>query len=306
MVDATLVILAAGMGSRYGGLKQMDEFGPNGETIIDYSIYDAIEAGFTRVVFIIRDSFKSDFEQFFANKFEDKIKLHFATQELSKIPSGYDIHEDRAKPWGTAHAVQVAREYIDGPFAVINADDYYGQSAYKTLMSFFKNSIDQPAEYCIIGYFLDNTLSEHGTVNRGVCSVDEFGNLDSIKECIKIKKEDDGVIRYPQDQDTRFDLDAKTLVSMNMFGFKPSYFEHFDKHFGEFLAQHGMVLKSEFYIPTLLDILIKSNTIKLKVLESDSDWFGVTYQDDKPFVVKRLNKLIADGAYPEKLWGIES
>ncbi len=302
MTKATLVILAAGMGSRYGGLKQMDSFGPSGEAIIDYSIYDAIEAGFSKIVFIIRESFKEDFKAFFSGKFDDKIEMAFVTQELTDIPSTYMLNPDRAKPWGTAHAVDRARDEVDGPFAVINADDYYGKESYKTLMSFFNNTMDNENEYCIIGYFLDNTLSEYGTVNRGVCTMDEASYLESIEECTKILKEEDGIIRYPQDSDDKKELDSRTLVSMNMFGFKPSYFAHFDKQFSSFLENYGQELKSEFYIPTLLDTLIKNQIVKLKVLESESDWFGVTYQDDKPFVVKRLNKLIAEGAYPKKLW----
>ncbi len=302
MTKATLVILAAGMGSRYGGLKQMDSFGPSGEAIIDYSIYDAIEAGFTKIVFIIRESFKQEFTEFFSGKFDDQIEIAFVTQELTDIPANVDLNPDRVKPWGTAHAVDRAKSEVEGPFAVINADDYYGKESYQTLMDFFNETTDQKDEYCIVGYFLDNTLSEYGTVNRGVCSMDADGFLESIEECTKILKEEDGVIRYPQDNDDKEELDARSLVSMNMFGFKPSYFAHFEKEFSSFLEESGMELKSEFYIPTLLDTLIKNEIVKLRVLESESDWFGVTYQDDKPFVVERLNKLIESGAYPEKLW----
>ncbi len=296
------MVLAAGMGSRYGGLKQMDAFGPNGETIIDYSIYDAIEAGFSSIVFVIRDSFQDDFKAFFKGKFEDKIEIHYALQQLDNVPSGYDIHPEREKPWGTAHAVQMAKPYVDGPFAVINADDYYGKEAYSTLMSFFKKHTDAEGQYGIVGYYLDNTLSEYGTVNRGVCTIDEQGHLKGIKECTKIKKDADGIIRYPQDAEEKHELAPRSIVSMNMFGFFPSYFDHFDKHFSAFLKEGGMELKSEFYIPTLLDILIGSGELTLQVLESDSEWFGVTYQDDKPFVVARIEKLIESGAYPSKLW----
>ncbi len=302
MTKTTLVILAAGMGSRYGGLKQMDSFGPAGEAIIDYSIYDAIEAGFQKIVFIIRESFKQDFVAFFSGKFDDKIEIAFVTQELSHIPADFEINPERVKPWGTAHAVARAKEEVEGSFAVINADDYYGKEAYQTLMSFFNSTSSDTTEYCIIGYFLENTLSDYGTVNRGVCAMDDQGYLESIEECTKILKEEDGVIRFPQDSDDRRVLDSKTLVSMNMFGFKPSYFDFFDEEFSSFLRNYGKELKSEFYIPTLLDTLIKSEQVKLKVLESESDWFGVTYQDDKPFVVERINKLVASGAYPEKLW----
>lgn len=303
MPNTTLVILAAGMGSRYGGLKQMDAFGPNGETIIDYSIFDAIEAGFSKVVFIIRDSFRKDFEAFFKDKFEGKIEIAFVTQELQNIPQQFTLNPEREKPWGTAHAVQMAKDEVDGPFAVINADDYYGKEAYQTLFDFFNGSDNKVNEYCIIGYFLERTLSEYGTVNRGVCSMDNEGYLDSIVECVKICKEEDSIIRYPQDSEDKNILDARTLVSMNMFGFYPSYFDHFDRLFTDFLKEHGQELKSEFYIPTFLDVLIKAGDVKLKVLESESDWFGVTYQDDKPHVIKRLNTLIENGAYPKNLWG---
>ena len=302
MTKATLVILAAGMGSRYGGLKQMDSFGPSGEAIIDYSIYDAIEAGFQKIVFIIRESFKQDFVDFFSGKFDDKIEIAFVTQELNHIPSAFKMDPERVKPWGTAHAVARAKQEVEGPFAVINADDYYGKEAYLTLMEFFDNTSSDANEFCIIGYFLENTLSDYGTVNRGVCSMDDQGYLESIEECTKILREEDGIIRFPQDSDDKKELGAKTLVSMNMFGFKPSYFDHFDNEFTAFLTNHGTELKSEFYIPTLLDTLIKTGRVNLKVLESESDWFGVTYQDDKPFVVERINKLVASGAYPEKLW----
>lgn len=302
MTNATLVILAAGMGSRYGGLKQMDSFGPGGEAIIDYSIYDAIEAGFSKIVFIIRESFKNDFVNFFSGKFDDKVDVSFVTQELSDIPSSFSLNPDRIKPWGTAHAVERARAEIDGPFAVINADDFYGKEAYQTLMNFFSNSNEDQNKYCIIGYFLENTLSDYGTVNRGVCTMDDHGYLESIEECTKILKEEDGVIRFPQDAEDKHTLDAKTLVSMNMFGFKPSYFPYFDEEFSSFLSNFGQELKSEFYIPTLLDVLIKEEKIKLKVLESESDWFGVTYQNDKPFVIEKLNALIESGAYPKHLW----
>lgn len=302
MQKSTLVILAAGMGSRYGGLKQMDSFGPNGEAIIDYSIYDAIEAGFSKIVFIIRDSFRDDFIEFFSGKFEDKVEIAFVTQELSHIPEQFTLNPERNKPWGTAHAVQMAKDEVEGPFAVINADDYYGKEAYQTIMDFFQSSESIDKQYCIVGYFLERTLSDYGTVNRGVCSVDSEGFLDSIVECTKIMREEDGIIRFPQDQDERQSLDSRSIVSMNMFGFGKSYFEHFDHHFTEFLQNHGQELKSEFYIPTLLDILIKSQDVKLKVLESESDWFGVTYQDDKPHVIKKLNEMISSGRYPEKLW----
>jgi len=300
----SLVVLAAGMGSRYGGLKQMDAFGPNGETILDYSIYDAINAGFGKVVFVIRESFLEDFKNFFKNKFEDKIEVEYVTQELDKLPDGYGPY-DREKPWGTAHAVQMAKDVVNEPFLVINADDYYGRDAYYVAADYFKKYPESKQEgkdaYFVMGYKLTNTLSDHGTVNRGVCEADEDGNLVFIKECKKVVREEDGVIRYPEGED-KIKLSEDSLVSMNMWGFYPSYFEHFDKHFREFLDKEANNPVSEYYIPDLIDYLMKNDMAIVKVLSSDSDWFGVTYQDDKPFVVERLNSLIKSGFYPKKLW----
>lgn len=295
---ATLIVLAAGMGSRYGGLKQMDAFGPNGETIIDYSIYDAIQAGFTKVVFVIRESFRDAFEKAFKEKFGDKIEVAFVTQELDKLPDGMTCPEGREKPWGTGHAVYVAKDEIDGPFAVINADDYYGQDSYKVLMDFF-NSGKQ--DYAVVAYSLVNTLSDHGTVNRGVCYADDAKNLQKVVECTKIEREADGVIRYP-DGDNKLELTEDTLVSMNMWAFHPSYFDYAHKGLVEFLKERAHEAKSEYYIPALVDDLIQNKVLDVNVLHTDSQWFGVTYQEDKPVVVEKLNALIADGAYPQNLW----
>ncbi len=302
MDKPALVILAAGMGSRYGGLKQMDAFGPCGETIIDYSIYDALNAGFGKIVFIIRDHFRLEFERVFRAKLEGKVELCFVTQELDKIPADSSYNPDREKPWGTAHAVQVAQEVVNSPFAIINADDYYGQSAYKSLYSFLTNPENQKENnYCIIGYYLQNTLSEHGTVNRGVCMADEEGNLTDIVETLKIGWEADGQISYPTDEGKSY-LEKNTPVSMNMFGFMPTYFDFTEDKFKKFLAESGQELKSEFYIPQVLDDMQKEKFAKVKLIPSDSDWFGVTYQEDKPFVIEKLNTLIKEGRYPVDLW----
>jgi len=297
-----LVILAAGMGSRYGGLKQMDAFGPNGETIIDYSIYDAIQAGFGKVVFIIREHFKKDFEDLFRPKLEGKIEVEFVCQELSYLPDGYSPSAERTKPWGTAHAVLVAREAVTEPFAIINADDYYGQSAYKTLADFLMQPINEENnDYCIVGYHLKNTLSEYGTVNRGVCFTDNDGNLTNIVETLKIARNKEGIIEYPKEEGAGT-LEPDTLVSMNMFGFMPSFFDYAWAKFQGFLDEVGGELKSEFYIPQVLDQMNEDAFANVKILESDSDWFGVTYQDDKPHVIKKLNKLLEEGKYPNNLW----
>ena len=300
----SLLVLAAGMGSRYGGLKQMDAFGPNGETILDYSIYDAINAGFGKVVFVVRESFLEDFKNFFKNKFEDKIDVEYVTQELYKLPEGYGPY-DREKPWGTAHAVQMANEVINEPFLVINADDYYGRDAYFVASKYFKShpqsKINGKDVYFVMGYKLTNTLSDHGTVNRGVCEADENGNLAFIKECKKVSRDENGIISYPEGDD-KVELGEDSLVSMNMWGFYPSYFEYFNRNFKEFLDKEGNNPTSEYYIPDLIDYLMNNDKAVVKVLSSDSDWFGVTYQEDKPFVVERLNNLIKSGFYPEKLW----
>lgn len=301
MTKPTLLILAAGMGSRYGGLKQMDAFGPNGEAIIDYSIYDAIEAGFGKIVFIIRESFLDAFKEAFTGKFDDKIDVAFVTQELDDLPEGYSVPEGREKPWGTGHAVWVARHEIDGPFGVINADDFYGRPAYKALSKFLTaaDQNDSP-DYAVISYYLGNTLSDHGTVNRGVCHQDEQGNLSHIVECVAIGKDGDAA-SYP-DGDSKKPLGLDTLVSMNMFGFLPSYFKHAGEQFDSFLAERGQEMKSEFFIPLLIDNLIKSNTLNVNVIDTDASWFGVTYKEDKPIVQEKLNKLIEAGEYPNKLW----
>ncbi len=296
-----LVILAAGMGSRYGRLKQMDPFGPNGETIIDYSIYDAIRAGFGHVVFVVRDSFLQEFKDLMDPKFGDRIKLSYVTQELSDIPEGVQVHPQRQKPWGTAHAVWAAREVVDGPFAVINADDFYGRDAYRVLETYLTKENNN--HYAIVAYSLKNTLSEHGSVNRGVCYLDDKGNLEKVVERIKIQRGDDGVVRYETGDCCEDNtLSEDTLVSMNMLAFQPSYFEYTGRLFKEFLEDHGMEEKSEFFIPLVIDTLIRRKVLSVDVLRTDSSWFGVTYMEDKPIVMKKLNQLIEKGEYPEKLY----
>lgn len=296
----TLLVLAAGMGSRYGGLKQIDGFGPNGETIIEYSIYDAIQAGFGKVVFVIRSHFKEKFASIFDEKLAGKIEVEYVVQELDKIPEGYSYTQDREKPWGTAHAVLMGAEVIDGPFAVINGDDYYGPEAYKCLVDFFKEDQGENI-FSVVGYFLKNTLSDHGTVNRGVCH-SANGNLTKIVETLKIARDDSGVIKYPMENDGHGELEEDTIVSMNLFGFKPKYFELSMEYFKDFLTNRGHELKSEFFIPLALDTMITDNNAEVRVLTSDAEWFGVTYQEDKAFVKDRIEKLLSDGVYPRTLW----
>jgi NDP-sugar pyrophosphorylase family protein len=296
----SLVVLAAGMGSRYGGLKQMDSFGPNGETIIDYSLYDAHRAGFDHVVFIIRDFFADKFIEVFAPKVKGRMEADYVYQELSNIPHPFPIPSERDRPWGTGHAVWVAHSAITGPFAVINADDYYGPESYKTLYNFLAEK-RETEEYSVVGYRLQNTLSEHGTVNRGVCQVDNDGYLVNIEECKQIGTDKNGVISFP-DKDSIRILSPDSPVSMNMWGFYPSYFDFFEKQFDSFLKENITDLKAEFYIPTLVDNLIKNKERQTKVLHSDSEWFGVTYREDKEFVTARLNDLLDEGVYPYDLW----
>ena len=296
----TLLILAAGMGSRYGKLKQMDSFGPNGETIIEYSIYDAIAAGFGKLVFIVSDSFKTEFETYFRSKLDGKIDMEFVSQELNIIPDGMSYTEERQKPWGTAHAIWVAKNVINEPFGVINADDYYGVEAYSQLASFLTDQQNNK-DFAVVAYYLRNTLSDHGTVNRGVCTLNEEGHLIDVKECVKIKRDLDGIIRYPLDEGNA-ELSEDTLVSMNMWGFLPSYFDYCESMFIDFLKNEGMKLTSEFYIPTLVDNLIKNNILNVSVIDTESDWFGVTYQEDKPFVMDKITSLIENGVYPKNLW----
>jgi dTDP-glucose pyrophosphorylase len=302
MIKPTLLILAAGMGSRYGKLKQMDAFGPHGETIIDYSIYDAINAGFGKIVFIIRDSFRNDFEAYWRHKLEGKVEMEFVDQSLENVPANYKINPEREKPWGTAHAIWVAKDYIKEPFGVINADDYYGVAAYSQLANFLIQSTNEnKTNYAVVAYYLRNTLSEHGTVNRGVIQVDKNKHLVGVKECTKIKRNDDGIITFP-DGDQDIILDENSLVSMNMWGFLPSFFAHFEDNFGSFLVNHGMELTSEYYIPTIIDYLIQNKILDVEVIDTESDWFGVTYPDDKPMVMEKINTLIQNRTYPSNLW----
>jgi len=298
-VKPTLLVLAAGMGSRYGGLKQMDAFGPNGETILDYSIYDAIEAGFGKVVFIIRKSFDEAFREFFKGKFEDKVEVEYVYQELDDIPAGSVCPPEREKPWGTAHAVWVARNVVNEPFAVINADDFYGRGAFTELKNYFDQA--EKGAYSLVAYRLDKTLSDHGTVNRGVCSVNDKAELAGIVETLKIGYEEDRTISYPTAEGS-VALSAETPVSMNFWGFYPDYFQYAEAYFKNFLAERGEEPKSEFFIPLLVEDLIKRGEKSVKVLNCDEEWFGVTYQKDKPFVVERIKKLLLENIYPAKLW----
>ena len=300
----TLVVLAAGMGSRYGSLKQMDGVGPNNEAIIEYSIYDAVQAGFGKVVFVIRHSFEQEFREVFSKEhFGGKIDVEFVFQELDYLPEGFTVPEGRIKPWGTCHAVMMAAPVVDGPFAVINADDFYGREAYITLAEYLRQVEGTQGNYSMVGYNLRNTLSDYGTVSRGECSVDENDNLVSIVERTAIERGTDGIVRY-KDENGEHPIDENTTVSMNLFGFTPDFFSKTEELFKEFLSNPANMsnLKSEFFIPLCVNTLINQKRVSLKVLTSEAKWFGVTYKEDKPEVVSKISKLISDGIYPSKLW----
>ncbi|MBL7737659.1 MAG: nucleotidyltransferase [Chitinophagaceae bacterium] len=294
----TLVILAAGMASRYGSMKQIQGFGPGGETIMDYSIYDAIRAGFGKVVFIIRREFADDFKKIFEPKLKGRVATEYVYQDMTGFTEGYQFPADRKKPWGTAHAVLSAVDVVKEPFAVINADDFYGANAFQNAAKFLTTDCSAKV-HAIVGYDLLRTLSEHGTVNRGVCGLDANGNLATITERINIAKKDGKILCEDGLEPKELSLD--TRVSMNFWCFDPSYFSYTQKLFREFLQNHGQELKSEFFIPIVADQFIKEGG-KVEIIPTTSSWFGVTYKEDAPFVEKSLNDLIANGEYPSRLW----
>ena len=297
----TLFVLAAGMGSRYGGLKQLDGLGPNGETIMDYSIYDAIKAGFGKIVFVIRPSFEKDFRDVVLDKFKGLIETDLVFQEISNVPEGCSYTPEREKPWGTNHAVLMGKDAIKEPFAVINADDFYGQVSFAVLADFLKSVAGKSNEYCMVGYHVGNTLSESGAVSRGVCVVDEKGLLQNVVERTHIE-EKGGKINFLDEKGEEVEISANTPVSMNMWGFTPDYFDYSLEFFKDFLAEHGQKLKSEFYIPLAVNELIVQGKASCKVLDTPSKWFGVTYAEDRPQVVLKINELIRKGVYPQSLF----
>lgn len=296
----TLLILAAGMGSRFGGLKQVEPVGPNGEAIIDYSIYDAIKAGFGKVVFVIRESFADAFKEKFDAILKGKVEVEYVYQELQNLPEGFTVPDGREKPWGTAHAILVAKNVIKEPFCALNADDFYGFNAYRVMAEFLTAS-ENPAEYSMVGYKLKHTLSDYGSVSRGICQVDENDFLQKIVETTKILKKEDRVISIEPDGSEK-ELTGEESASMNIWGFKPSVFPILEEKFIDFLKEKGRELKSEIYIPSVVFEMIQDQKAMVKVLKADSPWFGVTYKEDKPRVVARLEKLIEAGDYPQKLF----
>lgn len=300
----TLLLLAAGMGSRYGGLKQLDGVGPNGETIMDYSIHDAIKAGFGKIVFVIRHDFEEEFRQKVVSKYEGHIRVELVFQSIDALPEGFVAPEGREKPWGTNHAVMMAQDVIKEPFAAINCDDFYGRDAFLRIGTYLASLKEgEKCKYAMVGFRVGNTLSENGTVSRGVCSTDEEGNLTDVVERTKIARID-GVVKYLDDDEKWIDLADDTPVSMNMWGFTPDYFLYSDDYFKSFLADEKNMknLKSEFFIPLMVNKLINDGTAHVKVLDTTSQWFGVTYADDRPTTVARIEQLIKDGVYPNKLF----
>jgi len=296
----TLLILAAGMASRYGSMKQVDGFGPNGETIIDYSIYDAIKAGFGKVSFIIREEFAEPFKAIFEPKLAGRIETDYVYQSYDLKPFGIDKEIERAKPWGTAHAVLAARNQINEPFCVINADDFYGYDSFEKMAKFLTTEVADD-KYSLIGYQIDKTLSDYGSVSRGVCKVDDNGNMIEVNERTQVYFKDGGKVVY-EEGGVETELSTDTRVSMNFWGFTPAVFKQSEQMFRDFVAANEDKPKSEFFIPLVADQLIKSGIASFKVIPTASKWFGVTYKEDKPIVQKCISDLVNGGVYPENLW----
>jgi dTDP-glucose pyrophosphorylase len=297
MIKRTLLILAAGMGSRYGGLKQIDPVGPGGETIIDYSVHDAIRAGFNQLVFVIRRDIEKEFRETIGSRFEKRIALEYVFQELDFLPPGVVLAPHRKKPWGTGHAILMAADAIHEPFAVINADDFYGAHSFQLLAAQLRPG---HPNYAMAGFVLRNTLSEFGSVARGVCQL-ASDRLESVREIVGIEK-DGRAARYRNGTGEVHPLTGEEIVSMNMWGFNPTLFDHLRRQLVEFLKAHGSDEKAEFYIPTVVNTLIRSGEKKVNVVLTDSCWFGVTYREDRPLVAEGIRRLIRKGEYPERLW----
>lgn len=303
MEEPILVIMAAGIGSRYGGLKQLDAVGPSGEIIIDYSIYDAIRAGFSKVVFVIRRDIEAVFREKIGNRIQDRIETAYVFQELDQIPEGFSLPPGRTKPWGTGQAVLICREEIDRSFAVINSDDFYGASSFPGLADYLRQASDRDgvADYCMMGFTLKNTLSEFGTVSRGFCRVDREGYLEDIQERLKIRKTGEKV-SYIENGSDWIEEDPESIVSMNMWGFTPGIFPELEKGFSTFLREKIEIPKSEYLLPEEVGMLVRNKKAMVKVIPTAEKWFGVTYPEDKPLVQKAIGILVDEGVYPKMLW----
>ena len=298
----TLFVLAAGMGSRYGGLKQLDPLGPNGETIMDYSIYDAIKSGFGKVVFVIRKDFEQYFRDKILSKYEGHIPVDVVFQAIDNLPEGYTCPADRTKPWGTNHAVLMGKDAIKEPFAVINADDFYGRNAFEVMARELSRPRDRKGDYCMVGFRVGNTMTDNGSVARGVCTTDAEGNLTGVVERTAISYDKDKRIVFTDENGQEQTLDPQTPVSMNLWGFTPDYFDYSEREFKHFLDRDLNTPKSEFFIPLCIDALIHNGEATVKVLDTDSRWFGVTYAADRPGVVEKFAELHRNGEYPDKLF----
>lgn len=296
----TLLVLAAGMATRYGSLKQVEGFGPNGETIIDYSIHDAFKAGFGRVVFVIRKSIEEEFKAAMRRRLPEDLPISYIAQELDMLPAGFEVPENRVKPWGTGHAVWVAASHIEEPFAVINGDDFYGYESFRLVADFLRNSTDN-AEHGLVGFRLDNTLSEHGAVSRGLCEVDGEGYLESVTELTHISGTAGGIVHHEPGAEPGT-LSGDEIVSMNLMAFKPSVFPHFERGFKGFLRSNSTDMKAEFYLPAVVDSMVTSGAARVKVLQTPEKWFGVTYPGDRATATQNINRLVREGIYPEDIW----
>jgi len=295
----TLLILAAGIGSRYGGVKQMDKIGPSGESIIDYSVYDAIRAGFGKVVFVLNPKIEKEFKEVYEARLVGKIETDYVLQEVSAVPKGVEISSDRIKPWGTGHAVLVAKNVINEPFAVINADDFYGKNAFDLISEFLTNISNNSSDYAMVGYRLENTLSENGSVSRGICQT-KNGLLTDVVERTSIMYQNQDIV-FTDEGETQT-IAGDSVVSMNFWGFSPLYFEQLENDFIEFIKKNAGEIKAEFYIPTVVNDLINKKEATIKMLTSNDRWFGVTYQEDKATTINAINELVKNGTYPENLW----
>jgi hypothetical protein len=299
VMDKTMVVMAAGMGSRYGGLKQLDQIGPSGETIIDYSVYDALRAGFNKVVFVIRRDIEEAFKEQVGSRFADKVEVRYVYQALEDLPEGFSVPEGRTKPWGTGHAMLTAAAETAEPFIILNADDFYGADAFRTAAAFLDTVKPGELKAALVGFLLKNTLSENGSVARGICGADGNGMLTDVEEILGIQRDRGGKLIA----DNRDNLREDDLVSMNMWAFSPAVFDYTLTYFERFLTERARDPKAEFYIPTAVNILIKEESAGVKVLETSSEWFGVTYREDKPAVAASIAAYVEKGLYPSDLWG---